>query len=72
MDLPMPSSVIRWLQYDPGSRRLIVLFQTGRRYAYENVPPEIYSAFRIAPSRGAYFNAWIRDHYRYSCLERSA
>jgi hypothetical protein len=72
MDKLMPSSVIRWIQYDPHSRRLTVLFQTGRRHAYENVPPEIHSAFRIASSRGAYFNAWIRDHYPYACLERSA
>lgn len=68
----MPSSVIRWIQYDPLARRLVVLFQTGRRYAYENVPPEIYSAFRIASSPGQYFNAWIRDHYPYACLEGSA
>jgi hypothetical protein len=68
----MPSTVIRWTQYDPQSRRLVVTFQTGRRYAYEHVPPEIYSAFRIAPSQGAYFNMWIRDQYPFAALQDSA
>jgi hypothetical protein len=68
----MPSSVIRATQYDAGHRRLTVLFQTGRRYVYENVPPEINAAFRIAPSRGTYFNNWIRDQYEYAELKDSA
>ena len=68
----MPSSVIRAFHYHPGTRRLEVVFQTGRRYAYENVPPEIHAAFRIAPSRGAYFNTWIRDQYEFTELKDSA
>jgi hypothetical protein len=59
----MPSTVIRHIRYEPGSSRLIVVFVSGRTYAYEDVPADIFEAFRAAPSRGAYFNEWIRDRY---------
>jgi hypothetical protein len=59
----MPSTVIRHIRYDAGARRLIVVFVSGRTYAYEDVPRPVFEAFRAASSRGAYFNAWIRDRY---------
>jgi len=59
----MPSTVIRHIRYQPGDSRLVVVFVSGRAYAYEDVPPEVVAAFRAAPSRGAYFNEWIRDRY---------
>ena len=62
----MPSSVIRRFDYDPGSRELAVLFTTGRRYVYRDVPPEEAEAFRAAFSKGRYFNAHIRDAYDYA------
>jgi hypothetical protein len=65
----MPSSVIRRFHYQPDVNRLVIEFQSGRRYGYSKVPPETYAAFRAAHSRGAYFNAWIRDHYPYECLD---
>jgi hypothetical protein len=61
----MPSSVIRSFDYRPDARELEVLFTTGRRYVYSEVPPEEVAAFREAFSKGRYFNAHIRDHYRY-------
>jgi len=42
-----------------------VTFVTGRRYVYDDVPPEVYEAFRTAFSKGAFFNREIRDHYAY-------
>lgn len=61
----MPSSVIRWFDYRPEKRELEVLFVTGRRYVYADVPPEEVQRFREAFSKGQHFNARIRDHYRY-------
>ena len=61
----MPSSVIRTFHYDPAARRLEVLFVTGRRYVYQDVPPEVAEDFRRAFSKGEYFNAHIRDAYAY-------
>lgn len=62
----MPSSVIRDFTYQPDEHRLIVEFQSGRRYAYFDVPYDVYELLRRARSRGAYFNRQIRDHYAYA------
>ena len=61
----MPSTVIKAFDYDAAARELDVLFVTGRRYAYLDVPPETAEAFRAAFSKGRYFNRHIRDHFRY-------
>ena len=63
----MPSTVIRRSDYRPETRELEVLFVTGRRYLYADVPPEAAQRFREAFSKGRYFNAHIRD--RYACRE---
>jgi lysyl-tRNA synthetase class 2 len=59
----MPSTAIRQIRFEPENNRLIVVFVSGRTYAYENVPADIYEAFKAAPARGTYFNEWIRDRY---------
>jgi len=59
----MPSSAIRTFSYDEARQHLFVTFVTGRRYVYENVPPEVYEAFRMAPSLGGFFNTEIRGNY---------
>lgn len=59
----MPSSVIRFLRYAPGTRELTVTFVSGRLYVYEDVPPEVAAAFRKARSKGTFFNHEIRDRY---------
>ena len=62
----MPSSVIRSYRYDPQQRRLELVFVSGRRYRYHDVPEETYAKMRCAFSKGEYFNAHIRDHYRHT------
>lgn len=61
----MPSSAIRDKAYDVKSQRLMVTFVTGRTYVYEDVPPHVAAAFDTASSKGQFFNARIRDRYRY-------
>ena len=63
----MPSSVIRRFAYDPASASLEVLFVTGRRYRYREVPAEVAEGFRGAFAKGRFFNARIRD--RFDCEE---
>jgi hypothetical protein len=62
----MPSSVIRSYRYDPQQRRLELVFVSGRRYRYHDVPEETYSAMRRAFSKGEFFNAHIRDQFRHT------
>ena len=63
----MPSAVIKRFDYRPVTRKLEVLFVTGRRYVYADVPAAEAEAFRSAFSKGSYFNRHIRD--RYACRE---
>lgn len=65
----MPSTVIRRFDYWPETQELEILFTTGRRYLYSNVPEEAVRDFRAAFSKGVHFNRFIRD--RYPCRELS-
>jgi hypothetical protein len=59
----MPSTVIRRFDYRPETRELEILFTTGRRYLYSDVPDEEARRFRSAFSKGVHFNRFIRDRY---------
>lgn len=59
----MPSSVIRYFNYDPEKRELRVIFQSGRRYRYKNVPEQLFHRMKAAFSKGEFFNAHIRDRF---------
>ena len=61
----MSSTAIRRIMYDPIDRELWITFVSGRQYVYFDVPPEKFSAFSHAESRGGFFNREIRDHYGY-------
>jgi len=62
----MPSSVIRSYRYDPQCRRLELVFVSGRRYRYHEVPEETYRGMRNAFSKGEFFNAYVRDQFRHT------
>ncbi len=62
----MPSTVIKAAYYRPDEAQLDVLFTTGRRYLYHDVPPEEAERFAAAFSKGRYFNAHIRDRYDFT------
>jgi len=61
----MPSTAIRDIDYDAERLLLFVTFVTGRVYAYERVPQDVSDAFQQASSKGAFFNRFIRDRYRF-------
>jgi hypothetical protein len=64
----MPSRTIQNVDYDASERALTVTFVTGRIYRYYKVEPEVAEAFRIAASKGRFFNLRIRDQYRFDEL----
>jgi hypothetical protein len=69
----MPSTVIKQIEYDAPSARMVVTFTSGKRYGYEDVPAEEVEAFRHAPSKGQFFNQRVRDRYRVQLIRaRSA
>ena len=59
------SSAITRVLYDASNRTLAVTFTNGKKYIYENVPPEVANEFQTAPSQGTYFNWRIRDQYTF-------
>jgi hypothetical protein len=62
----MPSKVIRAFNYDADDRRLDVVFVSGRRYSYADVPPDVAQEMRLSFSKGEFFNRRIRDRYAVS------
>ena len=62
-----PSSVIRGAWYLPERRRLDLLFTSGRRYVYTEVPMAVASRFAEAQSKGRFYNLEIRN--RFPCRE---
>ena len=62
----LDSTALAAVSYDETARTLRATFRDNRRtYVYEGVPREEYAALMAAESRGAWFNAHIRDRYRF-------
>lgn len=55
------STVIRGAWYQPQRRQLDLLFTSGRRYRYSDVPMVVARRFVEAPSKGRFYNAEIRN-----------
>jgi hypothetical protein len=68
----MPSAVIRSFAYRAEARELDVLFTTGRRYVYCDVPAEAAEALRAAFAKGRHFNSRIRGRYPYREVDEAA
>lgn len=68
----MPSTVIRSLHYRPERAELDIIFVTGRRYKYRDVPQTEADAFANAYSKGRHFNAHIRDRFAFTEVETAA
>ncbi len=63
------STAIEQVSYDEDAQVLRAKFrESGRTYAYHDVPQELYDGLIFADSLGAYFNAHIRDHFDYEEL----
>lgn len=57
----MASSVIRGAWYRPSRKELDLLFTSGRRYVYSDVPMTVAQGFAEAESKGRFYNAAIRN-----------
>jgi hypothetical protein len=61
----MPSFVVRSYCYDAETAELLINFQSGRSYTYQDVPRSVASGLRCATSRGTYFNRHIRGKFSF-------
>ena len=58
------SSMIHAVGYDRKTRTLEVVFNSGRTYCYEDVPPKVYKELMASDSKGGYMRDCIIDVYR--------
>jgi len=64
--IPVESSYIEAIGYDESKGTLLVRFRDGSPpYLFVDVPRAIHVAFLAAESKGEYFNAEVRNRYRY-------
>lgn len=59
------SSNIDEFSYDPSTDTLSVVFSSGDRYDYFNVPQSTHRMFQAAPSKGEFLNRHIKGRFAY-------
>jgi hypothetical protein len=62
------SSNIRKTEFDTETKELVVEFNNGIKYSYENVPHQVYTQFRMSESQGKFFNSKIAKIFKYKKL----
>jgi len=65
--IPVQSSLMTSVRYDPAARELDIAFTSGKTYRYLNVPLETYACLLDAESKGEFFNDNIKDEF--ACAE---
>jgi KTSC domain len=60
------STTLATVAYEDSRELLRLEFRSGAVYLYAGVPAAMHEALLDAPSKGSYFNRFIRGHFRYS------
>jgi KTSC domain-containing protein len=68
--LPIESKMFTSVAYDGDKQILYLRFQGGDVYRYFEFSAADYRAFLSAESRGRFFLAHIRDHFRYERMAK--
>jgi len=62
------SSNIKFTQYDTSTKKLLVEFNSGLKYEYDDVPHQLYTQFRMSESQGKFFSGKIAKNFKYKKL----
>jgi len=62
------SSNIKKTEYDTETKKLVVEFNNGFKYEYNDVPHQTYTKFRMSESQGKFFTTDISKAYKYKKL----
>jgi hypothetical protein len=62
------SSNIKRTEYDTETKKLVVEFNNGHKYEYDEVPHQTYTRFRMSESQGKFFTTDISKTYKYKKL----
>jgi hypothetical protein len=68
--LPVESKMLTSVAHDADKQILYLRFQSGDVYRYFEFPGEDHQAFLSAESKGRFFLAHIRDHFRYERMAK--
>ncbi|MHC5722792.1 MAG: lysine--tRNA ligase [Nostoc sp.] len=61
-------SVIKQFSYDPKTQTLTIEFDSGSVYEYFKVPPSVKEDLDNTPSKGQYFNKFIKGKFKFEQL----
>jgi hypothetical protein len=59
------SSNIKKTVYDTVTKKLMVEFNNGTQYEYDEVPHQTYTQFRMSESQGKFFSSKIAKTFKY-------
>ena len=62
--IPIASSAFLGVDYNPETRTLTVYFRNGRNYVHHGVPESVYEQFINSPSKGRFYNQYIKGIYQ--------
>ena len=62
--IPIASSAFLGVDYNSETRALTVSFRDGRNYTHHGVPESVYKPFLNAPSKGKFYNQYIKGIYQ--------
>jgi lysyl-tRNA synthetase class 2 len=65
---PIESTVLASITYDEPTQLLLVEFRAGAIYCYFGVPLTVPAGLLAAPSKGAYFNRFVRARFSFTKL----
>ena len=64
--LDFDSTTLASATYNHRQNQLQVVFRDGSRYTYSTVAPAIFHDPVTSPSKGKFFNQYIRDRFSYA------
>ena len=59
------SSNLKRTEYDTETKKMLVEFNNGLKYEYDDVPHQIYTQFRISESQGKFLKSKIVKTYKH-------
>lgn len=66
IEVSIQSSNLKAAKYNTDSKKLLITFNNGSIYEYEDVPWEKFTKFRMSESQGKFFNQNIAKTYKYT------
>jgi lysyl-tRNA synthetase, class II len=69
IEVEIKSTNLKNAKYDTELKSLVVEFNNGGIYGYENVPWEVFTKFRMSESQGSFFSKNISKIYKYKKIK---